>query len=161
MKPKTEIRCSIIYETILKHGNINNAFSSEEYQRLEKKTEPFKKLYKKYINKIISLIEKNTKSKRWKYQFIPIYIVDIDLEKCYVKDKGKKITWKGFGDPVTIILGPEKSMLHTLIHELIHLNIDLEKQKKWGCKKSEEKVHEVAEKAWKELNLGDWRAQLK
>jgi len=161
MKPTTEVRCSVIYETILKHGDINNAFSKKEYQRLEKKTAPFKKLYNKYISKIISLIEKNTNSRKWKYKFIPIYIVDIELKKCYVKEKNKRVTWKGFGDPITIIIGPEKVMLYTLIHELVHLNIGLEKQKNWGCNKSEEKVHEVAERVWKGLNLGNWRDELK
>ncbi len=157
MKPKTEIRYSIIYETILKQGDINNAFSSNEYQRLEKKARSFNRLYLQNIHKIIDLIEKYTKSKIWKYEFIPIYIVDIELKKCYVKDRGNKIIWKGFGDPVTIVLGPEKVMLYTLIHELVHLNISLEKQKKWGCNKAEEKVHEVAEEVWKKLNLGNWR----
>ena len=141
MKPKTEIRYSIIYETILKHEDINKVFSAKEYRRLEKKAEPFKKLYDKYIDKIISLIENSTRSKIWKYEFIPIYILDIDLKKCYTKEKGKKVTWKGFGDPVTILLRPEKVMLYTLIHELVHLNIDLRKQIRWGGTKTEINIH--------------------
>jgi len=161
MKPKTEIRYSIIYETILKHGEGNNAFSLKEYKRLERRSGLFNKLYKHNINKIINLVGKNTKSKSWMYKFIPIYIVDITLKKCYIKDKNKKITWKGFGDPVTIVLGPEKVMLYTLIHELVHLNIDLKKQIKWGCNKAEKNVQRIAEKVWKDLNLGDWREKIK
>ncbi len=157
MKPKTEVRCSVIYEVILKHDNITRAFSDKEYKNLDKKAAPFKRLYKKYINKIIELIEKNTKSKKWTYDFIPIYIVDIPLKDCYVKDGNKKITWKGSGDPITILVMHEYVMLYTLIHELIHINLGIAKQNKWGVEKTENYIHELSEKIYNELGLDSWR----
>ncbi len=144
---KTEIRYSPIYGVILDRADTKECFSLEKYEKLIKDSKSFEKLYKQNINKIIKLIEKYTKRKKWQYDFIPIYIVDI-------KTKNK---WKGFGDPLTIIIMKSKKMLYTLIHELVHLNLDLKKQLKLGEDKTEDLVIEISQKVWKDLKLGDWR----
>lgn len=156
---KTELRHSVIYEVVLNKDVIEKAFTPSEYKK-EKKFKIFKNLYKSNISKIISLIEKYTGNKKWHYDFIPIYLVEIKEGENYVrtlKNDGKN-TWRGFDDPVTIIMMGPKRMIYTLIHELVHLNIEIEKQNKMGCETAEKVVHDISGKVWKELDLGeDWR----
>ncbi|MFH0712052.1 MAG: hypothetical protein V1889_02995 [archaeon] len=159
---KTELRYSIIHEVILSHGNVDRAFDLNEYKKLEKKSEKFVKLYNQNIKKIVELLEKKVGSRKWQYEFVPIYIVDINLEKCYLFSGEKKINWKGYGDPITILLRQEKVMLFTLIHELAHNLIDLETQVKMGEEKAENYIHlDVSQYVWDQLNIGDWREYIK
>ena len=103
MIPKTEIRCSLIYNRLF-----DKKFSNRDYHRLLKDSEKFERLHNKHIKKILQLIEKYH-SKKWKRKFIPIYIV-------------KKAPYS-FSDPLTIKYYPnEKMMLVLLIHELLHNN---------------------------------------
>ena len=103
MIPKTEIRCSLIYNRLF-----NKKFSKKDYFKLIKDSEKFEKLYNKHIKKILQLIEKYH-SKKWKRDFIPIYIVK---EAPY-----------SFSDPLTLIYKKdEKYMLVVLAHELLHNN---------------------------------------
>jgi hypothetical protein len=93
---------------------------------------------KRYINKILKLIEKNH-NKKWKRKFIPIYIV-------------KNVPYS-FSDPLTLkYFKDEKMMLVLLVHELFHNN-------SFGKKKfkNSEQVHKYMEplvnKIVRELNL--------
>ena len=159
---KTEIRYSMIHQTILDHGDIGNVLNAEGYKNLENKSRKFKELYEKYIDKIIELIEERIEGGGWRYEFMPIYVVDIKLEDCYVISKGKKSTWKGYSDPITILIRHEKVMLFTLIHELVHNYLPLGKHREMGLEKVENYVHrDVAQKVWEELGLGDWRKHIK
>jgi hypothetical protein len=104
MKPKTEIRYSMPYNRMLAGFTINDLI------KLKEDSKSFVKLYKKYINKILKLIEKYH-SKKWKSTFIPIYIVS---------DKVKS----SFSDPLTITYrGHDNFSLVALAHELLHNNI--------------------------------------
>jgi len=144
---KTEIRYSWIYDVLLNKHDFG--FPLEEYKGLQEKCKPFEELYKKYIRKIIKLIEGETKRKEWAYKFIPIYIVK-------VKPENEDNKWKGFADPLTLKYiedsTPER-MLKTLIHELIHLNLDNEEQIKRGAEKNEEIVSALTDKVWGKLNI--------
>ena len=103
MIPKTEIRCSWIYNKLFE-----KEFSKKDYFKLIKDSEKFEKLYNKNIKKILQLIEKYH-SKKWKRSFIPIYIV-------------RKAPYS-FSDPLTLIYRKdEKYMLVVLAHELLHNN---------------------------------------
>lgn len=104
MNPKTVIRYSWIYNRIF-----NPKITKEEFFQLKKDCEEFKKLYEKYINEILVSIEK-IHSKKWKYKFIPIYIV--------------KEAPNSFSDPLTIKYREDpKYLLVVLAHELLHNNI--------------------------------------
>jgi len=104
MIPKTEIRFS------LRHNiRFNKKFSEKSLQKLKKNSKKFIMLYKKYINNILKSIEKYG-SKKWEYDFIPIYII------------GRKGI--SYSDPLTIkFRDNEKLMLIILIHELLHNNV--------------------------------------
>ena len=103
MKPKTEIRYSIIYNRMF-----NEKFSREDMKKLKEDCKKFEELYNKNISKILELIEKHHK-KEWTYSIIPIYIVrDIP---------------NSFSDPLTLkYFDNEKLMLILLAHELLHNN---------------------------------------
>ena len=159
---KTELRYSIIHEIVLEHGEINRAFKLKEYEKLKNKSEKFEKLYIKHIKKIIKLIEKEIGHNKWRYDFMPIYIVNLDLKNCYTKNKNKKYNWKGYGDPITILIRHEKVMLFTLIHELVHNILSLEEHVKLGLKRTERYIHyEVSQNVWDKLGLGNWRDHIK
>lgn len=144
---KTEIRYSWIYDVFLNNHDFN--FSLKEYKELQRKCKPFERLYKKNINQIIRLIEKATKRKKWAYNFIPIYIVK-------VKPKNDDKRLKAFADPLTMKYfdeEPPERLLKRLVHELIHMNLDNEKQIRLGREKNEELVKSITEKVWMELKL--------
>lgn len=110
MIPKTELRYSRIYNSMY-----NPRFSEKDLDKLIKDNKKFERLYKKYIKRILKLIERH-RSKRWKYSFIPIYIV-----------RERVIS---FSDPLTLRYDKnEKFMLVTLAHELLHNNLDNQKFK--------------------------------
>lgn len=91
--------------------------------KLKKKFSKFELLYKKYINKILNLIEKH--NDKWLRQYIPIYLVDRATNS--------------FSDPLTIrYRRNEKYLLVVLAHELLHNNL----RGKW---KSSKKLHEYME----------------
>jgi len=101
---KTEIRYSWIY-----NKRFNKDFTKQDWLNLQKKCKKFEILYKKHIKQILKLIEKYH-SKSWKYDFIPIYVVE-----------GRLIS---FSDPLTLKYREnEKTMLLVLAHELLHNNI--------------------------------------
>ena len=103
MIPKTELRGSLIYNKFF-----DRDFSRKDYLKLMKDSGKFEKLYKKYIKKILQLIEKHH-NKTWKRKFIPIYIV--------------KNTPYSFSDPLTLRYRDNpKMMLVVLAHELLHNN---------------------------------------
>lgn len=144
---KTEIRYSWIYDVLL--NNHDFGFSLEEYKELQEKCKPFEELYRKYIKKIIKLIEKETKRKDWAYNFIPIYIV-------MVRPENEDNKWKGFADPLTLKYFNDRTperMLKTLVHELIHMNLDNIEQIKIGADKNEEIVSALTDKVWGKLKL--------
>jgi len=102
MIPKTELRGSLIY-----NKKFNKNFSIKDYRKLMKDSEEFEKLYKKYIKKILQLIEKHH-NKTWKRKFISIYIVKNVIS---------------FSDPLTLrYFENPKMMLVILAHELLHNN---------------------------------------
>jgi len=153
---ETEIRYSWIYNLILNKGNLDDK-SLKNHKRLIKACKPFERLYKKHISRIISLIEKATKTKNWEYSFIPIYIIkmNLDSKNNIIKFGSKNIHWKAFGDPLTIIIREPEIMLYTLIHELVHLNLDMEKQIKMGQEKRERLVKNITDKVWVDLGFKD------
>jgi len=121
MKTKTELRYSIVYNKMF-----NEKFSREDLIKLKQDSEKFEKLYNKYIDQILELIEKYHK-KEWNYEVIPIYIVK-DAPNC-------------FSDPLTLkYYKNEKMMLVLLAHELLHNNFT----GKWKFKSSEE-LHKYME----------------
>ncbi len=162
MEIKTELRYSCIYSVILNNDFINKAYSLKQHEKLIKDCKPFKRLYNENISKITRLIEKYTKRKKWQYGFIPIYIVKKNRKNNSFKIKSKNkryngLEWKGFGDPLTIVLMKPKIMLYTLIHELVHMNLDEKMQFRLREEKIEELVILISQKVWKDLNLGDWK----
>ena len=103
MIPKTEIVYSMCYNRVLSPG-----FNKNDYFELKKNCKNFEALYKKYIFRILDLME-NGHSKIWKKKYIPIYIV--------------KEVYSSFSDPLTIQFNKnEKIMLVALVHELFHNN---------------------------------------
>jgi len=102
MIPKTVLRYSSIY-----NKQFDKNFSFKDLEKLKKDCKNFEKLYKQNIKEILELIEKYH-NKKWKYKFIPIYIV---------KDN------KSFSDPLTLKYKENsKLMLVILAHELLHNN---------------------------------------
>jgi len=128
--PKTEIRYSRIYNQIL-----NPKFKRQDMFKLKKKFSKFEKLYKKYIKKILMLIEKH--NNKWKKEHIPIYLVD----------KAKH----SFSNPLTIRYNKnEKFLLVVLAHELLHNNL----RGKWKSKAELHKHMEpILNKVIKELSI--------
>ncbi len=110
MIPKTELRYSGIYNLLF-----DKSFSRKSFLKLKKDCAEFKELYRKYISKILKLIEKHH-SKNWKYKFIPIYIV--------------KNLRHSFSDPLTLRYRKNaKRLLVVLAHELLHNNMGKKKFK--------------------------------
>ncbi len=110
MIPRTLIRYSTVYNRVFDAN-----FSKKDFLKLKKDCLKFEKLYKKHINEILELIEKYA-SKKWKYKFIPIYIV--------------KTSSCSFSDPLTLrFRKDEKYLLISLAHELLHNNIRILKGK--------------------------------
>ena len=104
----------------------NKEFSRKDIWKLKENCKDFEELHKKYIHKILNMIEKCHR-KKWNYQFIPIYIVD-RVPNC-------------FSDPLTIkYFKNPKMMLVLLAHELLHNNF----VGKWDFKDSEE-LHKYME----------------
>ena len=104
----------------------NQEFSRTDLTKLKQDCNNFEKLYNKYVNKILKLIEKHHR-KEWKYKSIPIYIVK-DAPNC-------------FSDPLTLkYYENEKMMLVLLAHELLHNNF----AGKWNFKSSKE-LHKYME----------------
>lgn len=119
MLPKTELRYSRIYNIVL-----NPAFKQKDVIKLKRKFSRFEILYKKYINKLLILIEKY--NNKWYRRYIPIYLVDK--------------TKNSFSDPLTIKYNKnEKYLLVVLAHELLHNNL---KNGKW---KNTKDLHEYME----------------
>lgn len=142
---KTVIRYSWVYNNFLNSGK----YSYKEHEKFKKSNKKFEKLYKKNISKIISLIEKCTKNRKWGYRFIPIYIV-----------KNKIIKMRSFSDPLTLKALEDngkkrdtKAMLIVLIHELIHNNLPHKEQIRRGYSKNEEFVNEITKKVCNDLNI--------
>src|SRR3989344_8897686 len=103
MIPKTELRYSRVYNQIL-----NPEFGRKDMLKLKRNFSKFEALYKKYIRKILSLIEKH--NNKWQRDYIPIYLV--------AKAKSS------FSDPLTIKYREnEKYLLVVLAHELLHNNL--------------------------------------
>ncbi len=75
MIPKIEIRYSNIYNRIF-----NKNFSREDMIKLKENCKKFEELYKKYIKKILSLIEKYH-MKQWKYNIAKTKILCNDMKK--------------------------------------------------------------------------------
>jgi hypothetical protein len=143
---KIEIRYPYIYEQLI--NNRQSMWNLKEYNYFKKQGKKFEKTCKKYINKIIKLIEKYTKNKKWQYSFIPIYLIS---EKNY-----KEGTWKAFSDPLTIRLFKNKTpeeLLKILVHELIHVNLSEEVQLSRTYKTNEKIVKEITNKVWEELGI--------
>jgi len=117
-------------------------YSLKKFKEIKKKGREFEKLHNRYIKKIIKLIETTTKRKKWKNDFIPIYLTDTIIDD-----------YSGFSDPLTLKIREPKKMLHTLVHELVHNNLDECNQIVTGKEKNEEVVSEISRKIWRELNI--------
>ncbi|MFA5259423.1 MAG: hypothetical protein WC979_08860 [Candidatus Pacearchaeota archaeon] len=138
---KTQIRHSYIYNVVMSK-KLGLDYSLKKFNNLKKKAKAFEKLHNKYVKEIIKLIEKHTKRKKWNGDFIPIYLTETIIDN-----------YSGFSDPLTLKIREPKKMLHTLVHELIHNNLDASKQIKLGTDKNEELVSEITKKVWKELKV--------
>lgn len=105
MIPKTVLRYSIIYNKLF-----DNSFTNKKFEKLKKDFRKFEKLYNKYILGILKLIEKHH-SKKWRFKFIPIYLVNNKFPMS-------------FSNPLTIkYRKSEKYLLIVLAHELLHNNL--------------------------------------
>ena len=111
MKLKTELRYSRIYNRLF-----DKDFSWEKIINLRKDCEKFEKLYNENIENLLRLIEKNH-LKYWKYDKIPIYIVN------------EKFPFS-FSDPLTLKYHKNpRQMFVVLSHELLHNNLGKKKFK--------------------------------
>lgn len=134
MKPKTEIRYSIIYNKMF-----NENFSREDMKKLKEDCKKFEEFYKEHINKVILLIEKHH-NKKWKYEFIPIYIV--------------KNVPNSFSDPLTLkYFKNEKIMFIILAHELLHNNF-VGKYKFENSEELHKYMQPILDRIIEELDLG-------
>jgi len=134
---KTELRYSWVYNNFLNKGN----FKIKELFKLKKDSRDFEILYKKNIKKIIKLIEKYAKNKKWQHKFIPIYIIK------------NKFPMRSFSDPLTLKYRNSIGMLIVLIHELIHNNFSFKKQIKRNYEKNEKLVNFITKKICLDLKL--------
>lgn len=143
---KTEIRYPYIYEHIL--NKREKMWTLKEYKLFKSKIKKFKRLHDKYIEKILKLIEKYTKNRKWQYNFIPIYLVS---------DKDYKLgEYKGFSDPLTLRFFEKENpniLLKTLIHELVHVNLSEKIQLSRSYEKNEEIVKEITNRVYQGLKL--------